>query len=62
MKLLTKLSNPSSDSTSSFEAESRPISKTAQWAKAHKWSIELADPELQKRCKSYKDGKKVKLY
>jgi len=40
----------------------RRISKTVQWARSHKWMIELADPELQKQCKSYKNGKKVVNY
>ena len=35
------------------------ISKTAQWARAHKWCIEVIDPELQAQCKSYKDGQKI---
>ncbi len=35
------------------------ISRTAQWARTHKWSIEILDPELQAQCKSYKDGKKI---
>ena len=35
------------------------ISRTVQWARAHKWSIEILDPELQAQCKSYKDGKKI---
>ena len=37
----------------------KPISRTVMWARAHKWSIELLDPELQAQCKSYKDGKKI---
>ena len=36
------------------------ISKTVEWARRHKWMIELVLPELQAQCKSYKDGKKVK--
>ena len=35
------------------------ISRTARWARAHKWCIEVLDPELQAQCKSYKDGKKI---
>ncbi len=35
------------------------ISRTVQWARTHKWSIEVLDPELQAQCKSYKDGKKI---
>ena len=35
------------------------ISRTVQWARAHKWMIEVLDPELQKQCKSYKDGQKI---
>ena len=41
------------------ETPRKYISKTAQWARAHKWCIEVLDPELQAQCKSYKDGKKI---
>ena len=44
------------------EMPKRRISKTVEWARTHKWMIELVDPELQAQCKSYKDGKKVKNY
>ena len=37
----------------------RRISRTAQYARTHKWMIELVSPELQAQCKSYKDGKKI---
>ena len=35
------------------------LSRTIEWARTHKWMIEVVDPELQKQCKSYKDGKKI---
>jgi len=35
------------------------VSRTIEWARTHKWMIEVVDPELQKQCKSYKDGKKI---
>jgi len=35
------------------------LSRTMQYALTHKWMIEVVDPELQKQCKSYKDGKKI---
>ena len=50
-----------SDSTC-HNAQQQPqkhISKTAQWARAHKWCIEVIDPELQAQCKSYKNGQKI---
>ncbi len=37
----------------------KQISRTVQWARTHKWMIEVLDPELQKQCKSYKDGQKI---
>ncbi len=40
----------------------RRISRTGMYARTHKWMIELASPELQAQCKSYKDGKKVANY
>ena len=40
-------------------APKKRISRTARWARAHKWVIEVVDPELQKQCKSYKDGQKI---
>ena len=46
-------------STTPTSAPEKRISKTVQWAKTHKWVIEVLDPELQKQCKSYKDGKKI---
>ena len=41
------------------EQPKKYISKTVQWARAHKWCIEILDPELQAQCKSYKNGKKI---
>ncbi len=38
------------------------ISRTARYARTHKWMIEVLDPKLQARCKSYKDGKKIMRY
>ena len=35
------------------------ISRTMEWALSHKWMIEVLDPELQKQCKSYKDGQRI---
>ncbi len=40
-------------------SKSRRISQTVQWARSHKWMIELTDPGLQAQCKSYKDGRKI---
>ena len=40
-------------------APKKRISRTVQWARTHKWLIEVIDPELQKQCKSYKDGQKI---
>ncbi len=40
-------------------APTRRLSRTALWARSHKWMIEVVDPELQAQCKSYKDGKKI---
>ena len=37
----------------------RRISRTIEWARTHKWSIEVLDPELQAQCKSYRNGKKI---
>ena len=37
----------------------KQLSRTMKWALAHKWSIEVLDPELQAQCKSYKDGQKI---
>lgn len=45
--------------TMNISTRSRRISRTVQWARSHKWMIELADPGLQAQCKSYKDGKKI---
>ena len=39
--------------------QKKRVSRTVMWARAHKWSIELNDAELQAQCKSYKDGKKI---
>ena len=40
----------------------RRVSRAGMYARTHKWMIELASPELQAQCKSYKDGKKVVNY
>lgn len=40
-------------------APKKRISKTARWARAHKWVIEVVDPEQQARCKAYKDGQRI---
>lgn len=40
-------------------APKKRISRTVQWARAHKWVIEVVDPELQKQCKAYKDGQRI---
>ena len=45
--------------TRTTTAPTRRISKTGRWARAHKWVIEVVDPELQAQCKSYKDGQKI---
>lgn len=45
--------------TTTTTAPKKRISRTARWARAHKWCIEILDPELQAQCKSYKDGKKI---
>ena len=42
-----------------IKSKSRRISQTVQWARSHKWMIELTDPGLQAQCKSYKGGKKI---
>ena len=46
------------EATTTTTAPKKRISRTARWARAHKWVIEVVDPELQKQCKSYKDGQK----
>ena len=40
-------------------APKKRISRTGRWARAHKWVIEVVDPELQKQCKAYKDGQRI---
>lgn len=40
-------------------ATKKRISRTAQFARSHKWMIELVSPELQAQCKSYRDGQKI---
>jgi hypothetical protein len=45
--------------TTTTTAPKKRISRTVRWARAHKWCIEILDPELQAQCKSYKDGKKI---
>ncbi len=45
--------------TPTTTAPKKRISRTVRWARAHKWCIEILDPELQAQCKSYKDGKKI---
>lgn len=40
-------------------APRRRFSKTWRTAMANKWVIELASPELQAQCKSYRNGKKI---
>jgi hypothetical protein len=47
------------EATTTFRTPKRKISRTGQWARAHKWVIEVVDPELQAQCKSYKDGQKI---
>ena len=37
----------------------KQISRTALFARTHKWYIEVVDPELQAQCKSYRNGKKI---
>ena len=44
---------------SPVRSRGKRISKAGQWARAHKWVIEVLDPDLQEQCKSYKDGKKI---
>ena len=45
--------------TTTTTTPKRRISKTARWARTHKWVIEVVDPELQKQCKAYKDGQRI---
>ncbi|MBP3227154.1 MAG: hypothetical protein J6M53_00020 [Bacteroidaceae bacterium] len=45
--------------TTATRTPRRRLSKTIRTAMAHKWMIELVDPELQAQCKSYRDGKKI---
>lgn len=51
--------SPSEKTTQAAEQPKKYISRTVQWAREHKWCIEILDPELQAQCKSYKDGKKI---
>ena len=41
------------------EQPQKLISRTGQWARTHKWCIEVLDPELQAQCKSYRNGQKI---
>ena len=45
--------------TTATSAPKRRISKTGRTARANKWVIEVLDPELQRQCKSYKDGQRI---
>ena len=45
--------------TRTTTARKRRVSRTVQWARNHKWVIEVVDPELQAQCKSYKDGQRI---
>ena len=45
--------------TTTTTAPKKRISRTMEWALSHKWMIEVLDPELQKQCKSYKDGQRI---
>jgi len=47
------------ETAEAIAAPKKRISKTGQWARTHKWVIEVLDPELQAQCKSYKDGKRI---
>jgi len=47
------------EATITSAAPKKRISKTGQWARAHKWVIEILDPELQAQSKSYKNGKRA---
>jgi len=54
-----KITKKMEATTTTTTAPKKRISRTARWARAHKWCIEVLDPELQKQCKSYKDGQKI---
>ena len=47
------------EATTTVRTPKKGISKTVRWARAHKWVIEVVDPELQKQCKAYKDGQRI---
>ena len=55
----TATPSTSENTNQAAEQPKKYISKTVQWARAHKWCIEILDPELQAQCKSYKNGKKI---
>lgn len=55
----TATPSTSENTNQAAEQTKKYISKTAQWARAHKWCIEIIDPELQAQCKSYKNGQKI---
>ncbi|MBP5503041.1 MAG: hypothetical protein J6Y24_09670 [Bacteroidales bacterium] len=55
----TATPSTSENTNQAAEQPKKCISKTVQWARAHKWCIEILDPELQAQCKSYKNGKKI---
>lgn len=47
------------EATTIVRTPKKGISKTVRWARAHKWVIEVVDPELQAQCKAYKDGQRI---